>query len=86
MIQPKEISPLDGYEVYGIKSVGLYDYYLLVATKGECVICQAAQDDSSYLYAKMPVTGSSSFSDIADAITDFWVSPELHSYQYLFQL
>ena len=85
MITPKEVSPLDGYEIHGVKSVGSYDYYLLVADKGECVICQAAQDDSTYLFAKLAEDPAATHTEIAAAITAFWVSPASHVYQYLFQ-
>ena len=86
MIEPKEVSPLDGYEVHGIKAVDVFDYYLLIADKGECVIAKVAQDDSSTSFVKMaPNPAHVHFHDIAADIAAFWVNPETHTYQNLFE-
>ena len=77
---------LDEYEFHGIKTVGDYDYYLLVDSTGNCVIARNKIDDSSLRYVTMPTPVATAYSDIATAIDEFWAaSIENYNYGYLFQ-
>jgi len=89
----KKQNPIDEYIVHGVKTVIIdslttYDYYLLIDATGNCYISRVADDDSSYKFVKMPsLAETASYSEIAEAIDAFWVSPEDESkvYKYLFE-
>lgn len=78
-------SPIDEYDLHGVKTVGDYEYWLLIDVDGNCVISQIKSDDSTFLFTKMP-DASGGFSARASAIDEFWTNPENHTYKYLFLL
>jgi hypothetical protein len=81
----KRQNPIDEFEIHGVKTVGDYDYFLLIDADGECYIQKAASDDSLYTFAKMPVPAGTHLSGMAALINAFWASPESHTYKYLFE-
>jgi hypothetical protein len=86
MVASKSQNPMDEFICHGIKTVGSYDYFLMVDATGKCYIERVAADDSTYRYNKMselPI--STSFANIATAIDAYWAAPETHVYKYLFQ-
>ena len=84
----KEQSPIDDFVIHGIKTVGDYDYYLLVDNDGGCFIQRIDSDDESTRFCKMatPAEGTS-LSAKAVLIDTFWTSPasEDKNYTYIFQ-
>ena len=81
-------NPIEDYEFAGIKTVGLYDYYLMVDGDGNAVIVRNATDDSETKFNKMHNTPDATLSEKATAIDAYWVAPADASkvYKYIFQL
>lgn len=79
-------NPLNEFIVHGVKTVGSYDYILMVDEEGQTVIMRVAADQSTIKYCVMPkATGT--FSEMGTVIDAFWVSPDdvAKVYKYLFQ-
>jgi len=87
MVQSSYKNPLDNFVAHGVKTVSSYQYILLVDEKGQAVIERVASDSSTIMFCKMarPPAEVDTFTEQADAIDDFWTSPETKTYQYLFQ-
>lgn len=85
-MSPSKIqNPIDEFTAHGVKTVGDYQYVLLVDGEGACYIERVATDESSIKFCKMPHVDHTTFAEIATQIDAFWVSPESHSYVYIFQ-
>lgn len=85
MLESKYTDPLEAFVVHGIKTVTSYDYVLLVDKSGKAVIKRIASDSSDIKFTAMH-SSSIVFDNIATDIDSFWVSPESHTYKYIFQL
>ena len=84
-ITSNESNPLDEFTPHGIKTIGGYDYVLMVDEGGQAVIMRVSADKSEIRYCLMSKV-SGSFATIAAAIDAFWVAPDVSKvYTYLFQ-
>jgi hypothetical protein len=81
-------NPIEDYEFAGIKTVGSYDYYLMVDGDGNAVIVRNATDDSETKFNKMKIALDATFSERETAIDAYWTSPADASkiYKYIFQI
>lgn len=87
MITSKYSDPLNNFVNHGVKTVSAFDYILLIDQTGQTLIERVASDGTSIMFAKMPVPASTSYPDIATAISSYWsASIENYTYAYLFQL
>jgi hypothetical protein len=78
-------NPLEDFVTHGFKTVGDYEYQLLVDALGTCYIQRLKSDDTDYKFCKLPhVDGT--FAQIASAIDAFWVDPSSADkvYSYIF--
>jgi hypothetical protein len=84
----KTQSPIDECVVHGVKTVGDYDYYLLVDSDGSAYIERVKSDDSTILFCKMALNSADdTLAEKATTIDNFWSTPSdaSHVYKYLFQ-
>lgn len=90
MLKTKFGNPLADFVCHGLKTATIsgvtYQYSLLVDMKGQCLIQRLAADQSQFLFNQMPDPGTEDTSEIADAISAFWVDPTVGPFKYLFEL
>lgn len=66
-----------GYVFHGLKTVGDYQYVLLINMEGEVIIMQIKTDQSVAKYKAKPT---------ATTIDNFWSAPDTHTYDYIHML
>lgn len=87
MIKSKYLDALSNFVAHGIKTVGDYDYVLLVDQTGQTIIQRIYTDSTEILYCKMPDTTFTTFAAVKTQIDAFWVNPASTDkvYGYIFQ-
>lgn len=77
MLTSRYKNPIPNFQAHGVKTVGLYQYILLIDLQGSVLIERVKTDNSEILFVKMPEG-----TDIAT----YWASADTYTYKYMNQI
>ena len=76
MINSGYVNPIKNFQSSGIKTVGSYEYVLLIDLAGQVLILRRKDDDTEIKFTKK-TTGT---------IEAFWADPTAHSYVWIHEV